>query len=93
MSRDPELGIYWTLLLLHFRGPYGSQNGGLCCVLKVVGNEAKCIGFQPQLVLNAGIETPERRRFALRLAPGMFIEDDGAHYRRRRPFGNTTRTM
>jgi len=38
--------------------------------------EAKTVGFQQTLVLNATFESPERQAFARRLASGFHVEDE-----------------
>jgi hypothetical protein len=38
--------------------------------------EAKTVGFQQTLVLNATFESPERQAFARRLVSGFHVEDD-----------------
>jgi hypothetical protein len=44
--------------------------------LKGVERQAKKLGFQPTIVLNAPFDTPERRDFARRLTTGYPIQDD-----------------
>lgn len=48
----------------------------LTAFLKRVEKEAKRMGFQPTLVLNAVFDTKERRHFARRLTSGVFLEDE-----------------
>lgn len=59
-----------------FEAPATAGTEDLASFLREVENEAKRMGFQPTLVLNATFDTPERRRFARRLTTGVFIEDE-----------------
>lgn len=44
--------------------------------MKIVEHEAKRLGFNPTLVLNAPFDTDERRKFARRLTTGQRIESE-----------------
>jgi hypothetical protein len=44
--------------------------------LKSVETDARKMGFQPTMVLNAAFDTPERREFSRRVVPGVHIEDE-----------------
>ncbi|MCU0784943.1 MAG: hypothetical protein MUF81_13050 [Verrucomicrobia bacterium] len=44
--------------------------------LKSVETDARKMGFEPTMVLNAVFDTPERREFARRVVRGVHIEDE-----------------
>jgi len=44
--------------------------------LKSVEMDAREMGFQPTMVLNATFDTTERREFSRRVVPGVHIEDE-----------------
>ena len=44
--------------------------------LKKVEQDAKAMGFNPTLVLNASFKTPEQREFVRRLTTGLWVEDE-----------------
>ena len=48
----------------------------LFAFLKSVELDAKKMGFQPTMVLDAAFDTPERREFARRVVRGVHIEDE-----------------
>ena len=53
-----------------------TKPGDLETFLKSVETEAKALGFNPTLVLNASFDTPEQREFARRLVTGFHIDDE-----------------
>jgi hypothetical protein len=59
-----------------FTAPARTKTGDLEAFLKSVETEAKEMGFNPTLVLNASFDTPERREFARRLVTGFPVEDE-----------------
>jgi hypothetical protein len=65
------LSYYYTLA-----APATASAEELTTFLKRVEKEAKRMGFQPTLVLNAVFDTQERRQFARRLTTGLPIEDE-----------------
>jgi len=48
----------------------------LVAFLKSVETEARNMGFEPTMVLNAVFDTPERREFSRRVVRGVHIEDE-----------------
>jgi hypothetical protein len=58
-----------------FSAPARTKAGDLEAFLKSVETEAKALGFNPTLVLNASFDTPERQEFARRLVTGFHVED------------------
>jgi hypothetical protein len=65
-------------LSFHFKfsAPATKSAGELESFLKIVEHEAKRLGFNPTLVLNAPFDTDERRKFARRLTTGQRIESE-----------------
>lgn len=59
-----------------FSAPARTKPGDLENFLKSVEAEAKEMGFNPTLVLNAVFDTPERREFSRRLVTGLPVEDE-----------------
>ena len=59
-----------------FTAPARTKPGDLETFLKSVEVEAKKMGFNPTLVLNAVFDTSERKEFARRLVTGYPIEDE-----------------
>jgi hypothetical protein len=59
-----------------FSAPAKTKPADLETFLKTVEGEAKKLGFNPTLVLNATFDTPERKEFARRLVTGFPIEDE-----------------
>jgi hypothetical protein len=59
-----------------FTAPARTKTGDLEAFLKSIETEAKEMGFNPALVLNAVFDTPERREFARRLVTGLHVEDE-----------------
>jgi hypothetical protein len=59
-----------------FAAPARTKPGDLEAFLKSIEPEAKEMGFNPTLVLNARFDTPERREFARRLVTGFPVEDE-----------------
>jgi hypothetical protein len=53
-----------------------TKPGDLEAFLKSIEPEAKEMGFNPTLVLNASFDTPERKEFARRLVTGLPVEDE-----------------
>lgn len=65
------LSYYFT-----FNAPATKSAPELEKFLKIVEKEARCLGFNPTLVLNAPFDTDERRAFARRLTTGERIESE-----------------
>jgi hypothetical protein len=65
-------------LTFHFKfsAPGTKTPAELESFLKIVENDAKRLGFNPTLVLNAPFDTDERRAFARRLTTGLRIENE-----------------
>jgi len=59
-----------------FAAPAKTKPGDLEVFLKSIETEAKVMGFNPTLVLNASFDTPERKEFARRLVTGLPVEDE-----------------
>jgi hypothetical protein len=59
-----------------FAAPATKSAAELEAFLKTVEGEAKRLGFNPTLVLNAPFDTNERREFARRLTTGQRIESE-----------------
>lgn len=65
------LSYYFT-----FSAPATVPIGDLIRFVKSVEADAKKIGFDPTLVLDAPFDTQERREFARRVVPSLDIEDE-----------------
>src|SRR5438094_573317 len=59
-----------------FKAPGNRTAGELKAFLQDVEAEAKRLGFNPTMVLDALFDTPERREFARRLTHGFLMESD-----------------
>jgi hypothetical protein len=59
-----------------FSAPARTKAGELEAFLKSVETDAKALGFNPTLVLNASFDTSERREFSRRLVTGFPVEDE-----------------
>ena len=75
-------------LSFHFKfsAPAATSAVELEKFLKIVEKEAKRLGFDPTLVLNASFDSSEKREFARRLTTGQRIESEklkGASCQRR----------
>src|SRR5438270_13241201 len=58
-----------------FSAPASASAESLLAFLKSVEVEAKRMGFEPTMVLNAVFDTTERKQFARRLTSGLPLED------------------
>lgn len=59
-----------------FYAPPETTAGKLEDFLRIVEKQAKVIGFNPTLVLNASFDNVERKEFARRVTPGLFVENE-----------------
>ena len=59
-----------------FSAPARTKAGDLEAFLKSVETDAKAMGFNSTLVLNASFDTTERREFSRRLVTGLHVEDE-----------------
>ena len=58
-----------------FRAPAERTAGDLEAFLRIVEKDARAMGFQPTLVVNAVFDSTERKQFARRLTTGLPVED------------------
>jgi hypothetical protein len=58
-----------------FKAPESKRPGDLVSFLRSVEEEAKKVGFEPTMVLNAVFDTMERKQFSRRLTTGFPVED------------------
>lgn len=58
-----------------FRAPKSKRPEELVSFLRSVEEEAKKMGFEPTMVLNAVFDTMERKQFSRRLTTGLAVED------------------
>lgn len=65
------LSYYFT-----FSAPASVDASELVAFLKSVEQDAKQIGFEPTMVLDAKFDTPERQEFARRLTTGLTLESE-----------------
>ena len=66
-----SLSYHFTLA-----APATASAADLEAFLRTVEADAKKMGFEPTLVLDAVFDTPERREFARRVVRGVHIEDE-----------------
>lgn len=59
-----------------FRAPGERTAAELKAFLQGVEGEAKRLGFEPTMVLDAVFDTPERREFSRRLTHGLIVESN-----------------
>jgi len=59
-----------------FSAPAIAAAKDLVMFLKSVEKEAKVMGFEPTLVLDAAFDTPKRQEFARQLTTGLRLEND-----------------
>jgi hypothetical protein len=58
-----------------FKAPESKRPEDLVSFLRSVEGEAKKMGFEPTMVLNAVFDTTERKQFSRRLTTGLPVED------------------
>ena len=58
-----------------FKAPKSKRAEDLVAFLRSVEQEAKKMGFEPTMVLNAVFDTTERQQFSRRLTRGLAVED------------------
>lgn len=59
-----------------FKAPKSKRPDELVTFLRSVEEEAKKMGFEPTMVLNAIFDTTERKQFSRRLTTGLLVEDE-----------------
>ncbi len=59
-----------------FSAPAAVDAGTLVTFLKSVEKDAKAMGFDPTMVLDAAFDTPERQKFARQLTTGLRVESE-----------------